>query len=64
MRVSGAEDLSNSEFEPVEIDQEIIEKGTVLGAIYFGSRKIKEGGISPIFLICLSAAAGIAAYGL
>lgn len=36
----------------------------VLGTIYFGSRKIKKGGISPILLICLSAAAGIAAYGL
>ncbi|MBR6424449.1 MAG: chromate transporter, partial [Oscillospiraceae bacterium] len=36
----------------------------VLGAIYFGSRKIKKGGISPIMLICLSAVAGIAAYGL
>ena len=35
-----------------------------LGAIYFGSRKIKKGGISPILLICLSAVAGIAAYGL
>ena len=35
-----------------------------LGAIYFGSRKIKKGGISPILLICVSAAAGIAAYGL
>ena len=35
----------------------------VLGAIYFGSRKIGKGGISPILLICLSAAAGIAAYG-
>ena len=36
----------------------------VLGALYFGSRKIKKGGISPILLICISAAAGIAAYGL
>ena len=36
----------------------------VLGAIYFGSRKMKKGGISPIFLICISAVAGIAAYGL
>ena len=36
----------------------------VLGAIYFGSRKIKKGGISPILLICLSAIAGAAAYGL
>ena len=35
-----------------------------LGAVYFGSRKIRKGGISPILLICLSAAAGIAAYGL
>ena len=36
----------------------------VLGAVYFGSRKIRKGGISPILLICLSAIAGIAAYGL
>ncbi len=35
-----------------------------LGAIYFGSRKIKKGGISPILLICVSAAAGVVAYGL
>lgn len=35
-----------------------------LGAVYFGSRKIMKGGISPILLICISAAAGIAAYGL
>lgn len=36
----------------------------VLGAIYFGSGKIKKGGISPILLICLSAVAGIVAYGV
>ena len=36
----------------------------VLGAVYFGSRKLKKGGISPILLICVSAAAGIAAYGI
>ena len=36
----------------------------ILGTIYFGSRKIKKRGISPILLICISAAAGIAAYGL
>ncbi len=35
----------------------------VLGAVYFGSGKVKKGGISPIGLICLSAVAGIAAYG-
>ena len=44
----------------------------VLGAVYFGSRKIRKNGsrkiwkngISPIILICLSAIAGIVAYGL
>lgn len=36
----------------------------VLGAVYFGSRKLQKGGISPILLICLSAVAGVAAYGL
>jgi chromate transporter len=35
----------------------------VLAVIYFGSRKVRKGGISPILLICLSAVAGIAAYG-
>ena len=35
-----------------------------LGTVYFGSGKIKKGGISPIMLICLSALAGIAVYGL
>ena len=34
-----------------------------LGAVYFGSRKIRKGGISPVLLICIAAAAGIAAYG-
>ena len=36
----------------------------VLGTVYFGSRKLRKGGISPILLICLSAVAGVAAYGL
>ena len=35
----------------------------VLGALFYGSKKIKKGGISPILLICLSALAGIIAYG-
>ena len=35
-----------------------------LGAVYFSSRRIRKGGISPILLICLSAVAGIVAYGL
>ena len=34
-----------------------------LGAVYFGSRKIRKGGISSVLLICIAAAAGIAAYG-
>lgn len=34
-----------------------------LGTVYFGSRKIRKGGISPILLICLSAVAGIIVYG-
>ena len=35
----------------------------VLGAVYFGSGIIKKGGISPLLLICISAAAGLIAYG-
>ena len=35
-----------------------------LGALYFGSRKIKKGGMNPILLICLSAAAGVLVYGV
>ncbi|MCR5088483.1 MAG: chromate transporter [Oscillospiraceae bacterium] len=35
----------------------------VLGAVYFGSGKIRKSGISPILLICISAVFGIAAYG-
>ena len=36
----------------------------ILGAVYFGSRKLKKGGISPILLICISAVVGIVAYGI
>ena len=35
----------------------------VLAGIYFGSRKILKKGISPIALICVSALAGVIAYG-
>lgn len=35
----------------------------VLSVIYFGSRKIRKNGISPISLICISALAGILVYG-
>ncbi len=34
----------------------------VLAALYFGSRKLKKGGLSPIMLIGISAVAGIIAY--
>ncbi len=34
-----------------------------LGTAYFGSKKLRKGGISPILLICLSALAGVAVYG-
>ena len=36
----------------------------LLGTVYFGSGRIRKGGISPILLISLSAVAGIAVYGL
>ena len=36
----------------------------LLGGLYFASRKVRRGGLSPIALICLSAVAGLAAYGL
>lgn len=36
----------------------------ILGVVYFGSRKIRKPGISPILLICISAAAGIILYGV
>ncbi len=36
----------------------------VLGAVYFGSERIKKGGMSPLLLICLAAVAGIIAYGI
>lgn len=36
----------------------------VLAAIYFGSRKVMNKGISPIGLIGISALAGIVVYGL
>lgn len=36
----------------------------MLALIYFGSRKSSKNGISPIMLICISAIAGAALYGL
>ena len=36
----------------------------LLAAVYFGSRRLRKEGISPILLICLSAVAGIGVYGI
>ncbi len=35
----------------------------VLAAIYFGARKARKNGMSPIVLICLAGAAGVLVYG-
>jgi chromate transporter len=35
----------------------------LLGVVYWGSRKIKKNGISPILLIIISAGAGVLCYG-
>ena len=35
-----------------------------LAAVWFGSRAFRKGGVSPVLLICLSAAAGVAVFGL
>ena len=34
----------------------------ILAAVYIGARKIRKGGISPILLIAIAAAAGIIIY--
>lgn len=36
----------------------------LLGIVYFGAGKLRKGGISPILLICISALAGVAVYGV
>lgn len=45
------------------VDSTALLMTVVLAGIYFGSGKILKKGISPIGLICLSALAGIIAYG-
>ncbi len=50
-------------FTAVSADIAAIVMTAVLGAVYFGSRKIIKNGISPIVLICLAGAAGIIVYG-
>ena len=34
-----------------------------LAAVYFGARKVRKNGMSPIVLICLAGAAGVLVYG-
>lgn len=48
----------------LSIDTTAIILTIVLGAIYFGSRKVLKNGISPIGLIGISAFAGLIVYGL
>ena len=47
----------------VSADAAAVVLTAVLAAIYFGSRKVRRNGISPIVLICLAGIAGVAAYG-
>ena len=46
------------------LDRTAIIMTIVLGALYFGSRKVLKNGISPIGLIGISALAGLIVYGL
>lgn len=48
----------------LSVDTTAIIMTTVLGTVYFGSRKVLKNGISPIGLIGISALAGLIAYGL
>lgn len=58
-----AEGVSES-FAGLGIDIRAVLLTFVLGAVYFGSRKLLKRGISPIGLICIAAAAGAAVYGV
>ena len=51
-------------FSAVSADMTAIILTVVLGAVYFGSRKVLKNGISPIGLIGISALAGILIYGV
>ena len=50
-------------FNALSVDTTAIIMTIVLGAVYFGSRKVLKNGISPIGLIGISALAGLIAYG-
>ena len=51
-------------FSALSVDTTAIIMTIVLGAVYFGSRKVLKNGISPIGLIGISALAGLIVYGL
>lgn len=51
-------------FSALSVDTTAIIMTIVLGALYFGSRKVLKNGISPIGLIGISALAGLIVYGL
>ncbi len=51
-------------FPQTAVDWTALIMTAVLAVAYFGSRKIKKNGISPIGLIGISAVAGIVVYGL
>ena len=51
-------------FGSLSVDTTAIIMTIVLGAIYFGPRKVLKNGISPIGLIGISALAGLIVYGL
>ena len=48
----------------LSVDTTAIIMTIVLGAVYFGSKKVLKNGISPIGLIGISALAGLIVYGL
>lgn len=50
-------------FQALSADVAAVVMTAVLAALFFGSRKVLKHGMSPITLICLAGAAGVAAYG-
>lgn len=50
--------------ESLNIDLTALLLTGVLSLVYFGSRKFRKNGISPILLILLSAVAGVIVYGI
>ncbi len=50
-------------FNDVSLDIAAIIMTVLLGVIYFGAKKIRKNGISPIILICIAGIAGVLVYG-